>query len=107
MKTIYPGGDDLFVPRRPTYLEVRVRVRRRISFVGGRAPDGVHLLHDHITVEPQLGLLRLQLRSAVRQGGDGRRGAPVGNAAAALPGIAPYQAMLKKRDQFLIVFTKI
>ena len=90
-----------------TYLDVRVRVRRRIGLVGGRAPDGVNLLHDHITVEPQLRLLRLQLRSAVRQGGDGRRGAPVGNAAAALLVVAPYQAVLKKRDQFQIVFTKI
>ena len=63
--------------------------------MGGRAPDGVHLLHDHITVEPQLGLLRLQLCTTVRQGGDGRRGAPVGNAAAVLL-VAPYQAMLRK-----------
>ena len=74
--------------------------------MGGRAPDGVNLLHDHITVEPQLGLLRLQLCTAVRQGGDGRRGAPVGNAAAALLVIAPYQAVLKKRDQFQIVLPR-
>ena len=54
-----------------TYLDVRVQVERRIAFAG-RASDAVHLLHDHITVEPQLGPLRLQLRSPVRHGGDGR-----------------------------------
>ena len=88
-----------------TYLDVRVQVGRPIALVD-RASDAVHLLHDHITVEPQLGLLRLQLRSPVRHGGHGRRGAAVGTARARariVLVIASYQTVLKEERNVKIV----
>ena len=86
-----------------TYLDVRVQVGRPIALVD-RASDAVHLLHDHITVEPQLGLLRLQLRSPVRHGGHGRRGAAVGTARARIVlVIASYQTVLKEERNVKIV----
>ena len=86
-----------------TYLDVRVQVGRPIALVD-RASDAVHLLHDHITVEPQLGLLCLQLRSPVRHGGHGRRGAAVGTARASIVlVIASYQTVLKEERNVKIV----
>ena len=79
-----------------TYLDVRVQVWRRCIALVGRASDAVHLLHDHITVEPQLGPLRLQLRSPVRHGGHGRRGAAVGAAAGVVLVIASHQTVLRE-----------